>query len=104
MRVMTPVQTSILNHVKTFLSHRGVQFDEEAKGLKGLFTIDHPETYIVVKTDEFEIYIYEDGQCQIKKGNKSIINLEVESFDSLQDLLEKFFEKLTVLFGSYHSE
>ena len=98
---MTSVQNSILNHVKTFLSHRGVQFDEEVMDLKGPFTKEHPEAYAFVKTGDIEVYIYEDGQCQVKKSNKTIINLEVESFDSLQDLQEKFFEKLTELFGSY---
>lgn len=98
---MTPVQNSILNHLKTFLSYRVVWFSEEVLNLQGPFTKEHPETYALVKTGDVEVYIYEDGQSQVKKGTKTITSLEVEDVNFIQDLQAIFFEKMTELFGSY---
>ena len=101
MRVMTSVQKTIIDHVKAYLSHRNVSFKEALHDLRGPYTKEHPEVYTKIETLEFEIFVYEDGQCQILKDGKAIINLEVESFSSIQEVEAAFFNKLTELFGKY---
>lgn len=100
MLVLNETQELLRTHLKSFLLHRNLPLStDEIRPLGGLLAKKHPESYAFISSCEFEFFIYEDGQMQIRKNQQNILNLERESFRSLQELESAFFEKLNEIFG-----
>ena len=102
MRPLTSIQVNLGEYVRKFLSHRGIQFSEKIGPMGGNHAKEQPEVYLSFDIHSgHKIFIYEDGQSEIMHEGKDLLNLEIEDFDSLQELYKVFFEKLTEIFGSY---